>query len=340
MSQMAHTADNPQKSNLIAGQTDKAGEVLVWNDEDFIYIKYVTMEGWLITETHCAVVADPNEFPTTGADNPKIGKFEFSSEHDPGVTEVMHKISWTDMGWPVGGMVFIACHAVVITMEGDGWREETAWGCYDGDSNSYDFEGKRWGCYFDYKIQDEPGEPGKPILNIPLDPVKAQINYEGGSGIHGDPSYFDTMLTFDGTYDVWSGFWYDGWCADSNVIISPGQEFDVKLYLSTDPNIPWYAKDDEQWDKINYLLNQDYSGIGATWKEIQCAIWALADATPDYSDGSVSGFDATIRDQIINDCNTNGVGFFPGPGQWMAIIVDPNDGVTQTIQLSFIVVDP
>jgi hypothetical protein len=360
MSQLAHTADAPQKSNLIAGQEDKAGEVHVWNDEEFIYVKYISMGGWLITETHCSVVADPNDFPTTGSDNPKIGKFEFSSEHDPGVTEVIHKISWTDMNWPVGSPVFIACHAVVEIKEGEGWREETAWGCFDGDSNSYDFDGKRWGCYFDYKIQDEPGEPGKPgLLNIPEDPVTAIFDYYPGhlvdGQLFGEPSFFDVNIqgideTVDPPYDVWNG-WYDGWCADSTVLIVPDgvKEYNVKMYLSTDENLPAYADNDEQWDKINYMLNQYINGEYdfANWRDFQNAIWHFADdpSIVQFDEPGVEGYNPANKDLIVADANAYGEGFFPGPGQWMAIIlVDPDDPVDDengnSFQLTFIVVDP
>jgi hypothetical protein len=301
-----------------------------------------------------AIVADADDFPLTGSLNPKIGKFEFDSYHDPAVTEVVHMVDLDEKEWGVGGEVFIACHAVVITKEGDGWREETAWGCYDKSGepafNSYEWEGKRWGCYFDYTIQP-PGEPGKGVIDIPLEVIQVKFHFHMIGKGQVD-SYFDVELQgvpegYDIINTVGDQGWYDGWCADSDMGIEAMNTFiDAKLYLSTDvDSLPAYAKDDEiYWDQINYVLNKYHVGEGiyasADYRDIQVVIWYLTDATPVLTDPDIAGYDAALVDDILDDAALNGVGFYPSPGEWLAVIVDTDFAPTQTHQLTFIVVDP
>jgi hypothetical protein len=112
------------------------------------------------------------------------------------------------------------------------------------------------------------------------------------------------------------------------------------LYLSTNPNLPWYAKDDEQWDYVNYILNKDYSYLGATVHDFQNAIWYFTDSDPRIGAFPTSDYTPEILEAIIDDAEANGANFVPGKGQWMAIICDSNDGVEQNIQLTIIVIDP
>jgi hypothetical protein len=320
----AHTAENPFVTNLIAGQSIDAGDIMVWNDETDLYVKYKTDNGWMLTETHLEVEVSVEDLAQTGSGSPKIGKFDYKSTHDPPVTEHTYVIPLDS--WGPGTTLYLAAHAVVVKkMDDGGWQEETGWG--EGD----DFD-KSWAMYFSYEVQDD----GK-ILDIPLDPVTAKINYAGGPSSVGDPSYFDVQLLFEGSgYDVYDEAWYDGWCGDSMVIMSPNQDYGVQMYLSTElDELPDYAKDDEDWEKVNYLLNQDY---GADWQTMQAAIWTFTDSNPTFSE--LWGMDADLLAEIVADVNANSAGFYPGEGQWMAIIIDPNDGVTQTTQLMFIVVDP
>jgi hypothetical protein len=296
---LAHTAANPFVTDLIAGQNIDAGSVSVWNDDTTLYVKFQGEDGWLITETHVAVEVDLEDIPTNGAENPKIGKFEFASEHQPGVESYTHEIP---LDWPVGTFVFIAAHAVVWSAD---QGEETAWGCYEGTGGG-EWEGKRWGCYFDYEIQDD--EPWK-LLNIPGGMVKITPVYGDN---YGEPAFFDTTVSeCPEGYDVTNGV-YDGWCVDSRIGIENRETYDVTLYLSTDPNLPWYAKDDEQWDYVNYILNKDYSYLGATIHDIQNAIWYFTDSDPKIGAFPTSDYSPEILEAIIKDVEGNGVGFILG----------------------------
>jgi hypothetical protein len=66
----SHSEDTPLAVDLLAGQTEDIGDVLVWNDVDYLYVKYVTTDDWCLTETHLAVAGDLEEIPTTKKDNP------------------------------------------------------------------------------------------------------------------------------------------------------------------------------------------------------------------------------------------------------------------------------
>jgi len=105
----AHTAGAPQEVDLLAGKNIKVGTVSVWNDADNLYVKYETIGGWEMTETHLAVAATGDGIPQTKTHNPIPGQFPYSTKHDPAVTEFTYTIPLTGLGTnPV-----IAAHAVV-----------------------------------------------------------------------------------------------------------------------------------------------------------------------------------------------------------------------------------
>jgi hypothetical protein len=116
----AHTEDDPFVTNLIAGGGNEksamdVGQVEVWNDADYLYVKYVVdVEGWCLTETHLHVATSPEVIPQKNG-NPIPGKFEDSSEYalDPceqGPDPYMIPLD----GWDVGTELYIAAHAVVV----------------------------------------------------------------------------------------------------------------------------------------------------------------------------------------------------------------------------------
>ncbi|MFW9876879.1 MAG: hypothetical protein ACFFG0_27615 [Candidatus Thorarchaeota archaeon] len=381
---LAHTEEDPFKVDLIAGKNKDVGDVLVWNDGDTLYVKFQTTDGWTISETHLAVGDTFDDIPQTKSGNPQIGQFEYSSEHNPAVTECVYEIE-LEKDWLADTELYLAAHAVVQIEKNDNdndnddndesnnnykclnkwmkmkgkkcnrflqhlksykcmkkWKncnvlcrgfnynqEETAWG------EGKRFTCKNWAMYFKYTIQQP--DPWK-LLNIPEGKVKITPFYPGTD--YGEKSYFDTTLSeVPEGYDITNGLW-DGWCADSTIGLQNGETYEAKLYLSTDPNLPAYAKDDEQWDYINYILNQDYSYLGGNYQDIQCAIWYFADANPQLGVAGTSHYTPEITQAIIDDALANGAEFIPSNGQWMAVICDPNDGIEQTLQVNFIVVDP
>jgi Ca-activated chloride channel family protein len=147
---------HPYVADLIAGGGNAksaidVGEVIIYNDEDYLYIKYVTEDGWYMTETHLHVAADsPDGIPQTKKGNPIPGQFDHIDYHNPAVQCVEYMIEW-DEDWEPGTVLYIAAHAVVEKMVGYDmygmpiYQEETAWG--DG----LEFEGKNWATYMEYE---------------------------------------------------------------------------------------------------------------------------------------------------------------------------------------------
>jgi hypothetical protein len=102
----AHTESDPFKRDLIAGRSIKVGDVLVWNDEHYLYVKYVTSDDWYITEVHLEVATNPSSIPQAKG-NPIPGKFTYKAE-GLWTQEYQFTISWV-----AGTTLYIAAHAKV-----------------------------------------------------------------------------------------------------------------------------------------------------------------------------------------------------------------------------------
>lgn len=125
-----------QSFPLIAGQHYNAGSVNVDLIDGEIVISYQSSGDWDISGIHIDISGCDNlTFPTTGSGNPKIGKFEYKSEHEDGINQVDYFFNEADLG----DQFCVALHAVVE--DGNGNRE-TAWA--DG---GHDFGGNSWAMY-------------------------------------------------------------------------------------------------------------------------------------------------------------------------------------------------
>ena len=171
---------------------------------------------------------------------------------------------------------------------------------------------------------DECDQTGNKEISLPDVPVTMIVSHPWTI----PPSYFKTTLSNvpAGDYNVENGD-YVGWCCDLEHSINPGQLYTVTLYSSYDPTMPSYFAD-EDWDKVNYLINHKVDHEPYTWEQMQDAIWY-------FIDGGYSGTDPKVW-EIINDADVNGDGFIPQTGQWIAVICDAGPN----IQHSFIEVDP
>jgi hypothetical protein len=174
-----------------------------------------------------------------------------------------------------------------------------------------------------------PVEIPSAIITVEAEPIP------GSNG-----NYFDIQLSdVPAGYDISNGTW-TGWCADSRVFITPGTLYDTNVYCIEDPSMPAYMNDDEQWDKVNYVINryrdgaydtQLSSNTTADWKEIQAAIWNLTDADPNYQ-----GYFTAASQDIIDDAQSNGDGFCPGDNEIPIVVIDPYDTPDDRKQLLFI----
>jgi hypothetical protein len=97
---------------LVAGKNIDVGTVIVWNDADNLYVKYVIDDPteWCLTETHLHVATSLDGIPQKNG-NPPPGQFDYKDEHDC-VTEFLYTIPLTS--WSVDTLLYIAAHAVVM----------------------------------------------------------------------------------------------------------------------------------------------------------------------------------------------------------------------------------
>ena len=101
----AHTEGEPFKTDLIAGQHHKVGEVHVWNDDIFLHVKYVVNSDWDLVETHLDVRLILEDIPQKNG-NPIPGKFTYKDSANP------LAIPLADLGAATGDTLYIAAHAV------------------------------------------------------------------------------------------------------------------------------------------------------------------------------------------------------------------------------------
>jgi hypothetical protein len=135
---------------LTAGQSIDAGTVTVSHDGVNLYITYETIDGWELVETHLAVATSSEVIPQTKNGNPIPGKFTYSMEHDPAVTEYTYEIT---LEWVIGTKLYIAAQAEVRKQigvdESTGdpiYQEETGWG------EGSEFAGKNWAMFFTFVV--------------------------------------------------------------------------------------------------------------------------------------------------------------------------------------------
>jgi hypothetical protein len=109
-STIGHQQSDPYSTDLIAAQHYDAGDVLVWNTGDFLYVNFTTADDWSLSETHLHVATSAGGIPQTKKGNPIPGRFDYKGEHDPLVPWFEYKIPNT---WDVDDTLYIAAHAVV-----------------------------------------------------------------------------------------------------------------------------------------------------------------------------------------------------------------------------------
>jgi hypothetical protein len=119
---LAHTEDDPLVVDLLAGQTEDIGDVLVWNDAEKLYVQFLyTGDNCGFLEIHLQVSPGTtvDAFPEdvlTKKGNPIPGQFEYS--HSGGCfTEHTFPINLAEKGWTTDTALVIAAHAALGRQE-------------------------------------------------------------------------------------------------------------------------------------------------------------------------------------------------------------------------------
>jgi hypothetical protein len=136
--------------DLKAGQHTDAGNITVWNDESYIYVRYTTEDGWKLTETHLQVGCSVDDLrtKTNGGGSVSPGQFTYKNTHDK-ITSYTYQVPLSAIegcNEPGEGTIYIAAHAYVVKKIYLGLSEEgeTAWG--EGPR----FTDNTWEMYFKY----------------------------------------------------------------------------------------------------------------------------------------------------------------------------------------------
>ena len=144
----------------------------------------------------------------------------------------------------------------------------------------------------------------------------------------GAPSYFWTTITNAG---LLNGS-YIGWCVDTDLTISQGQNYTNVVYYTDYSLIPsGFLENPQNLDLVNWILNQGFvgqnstGGFGAfTYGDVQRAIWSLID-NQNLTNG-LGDWNQNRVNQILAAANANGEGFVPVCGQVFAVILAPVNG--------------
>ncbi len=161
-----------------------------------------------------------------------------------------------------------------------------------------------------------------PELTLPTHLVTARFIYPGAG------SYWDVELSGVGSgYSVGDGT-YAGWCVDQTGLLSEGSSYTVRLYSSYDPSVPTYlgggqqgARPRNDFDLVNWIINNRQ---GYNREDVQEAIWYFVDGGADPS---------TPEARELRDAALSHEGFVRGPGQYVAVVLDPDPAYAQQTKL-------
>jgi len=312
-----HWVSQPVVHTLWAGQHINAGTVTVWSTEETLFVRYDMAENWWLEETHAHVAQTLKGIPQTKKGNPIPGQFEFKDDWDPRVKTCTYAIP-VRTGWEPPVCLYIATHAVAVEMvNGTVKQRQTGW------AGDREFPGKNWALYFKYCRRLDRKDVTLPTEwvtmvahNTSKNPGAESYWLVTLSDVPGDP----------GDYDVWNGDWL-GWCGEMWVGLTPDVPYSIRLWSSILPGLPPRLQHD-RWDNINYLLNHKHPD--ATAMDIQTAIWLIR------GDLKVLPTGYPLSLEMYNDAMLNGNDWYPGSGDWIAVILE----TPERVQLCFIEVDP
>ncbi len=135
----------------------------------------------------------------------------------------------------------------------------------------------------------------------------------------GSSSYFDSIISdVPSGYDIMNGA-YKGWCVQLGLYIPLETPHTINLYSSCDDLGMPDSFQNENWSKVNYVLNYKQGDQG----DVQDVIWY-------YTSGGEYPSDSDAQ-AMINDAELYGIDFCPEHGQVVAILADGGDSIQRTI---------
>lgn len=152
--QIKATELNPDVYPIWAGQTILAGNMYIWNNDDYFFIKFQTTGGWMLEQTHVHITTSPTLVPGYPGSTP--GQYDYQATHNPTVITYTYQIPRAMYPlMAVGDTIVIAAHSSVVNNDymGGGYQQETGYG---GDNPG---PGPQWWYYMYYTITDDDDPP-------------------------------------------------------------------------------------------------------------------------------------------------------------------------------------
>jgi len=286
--------------DLVAGQFYDVGEVCVWHDVDYLYVRYETIGGiWPLNITHLAVEeSSPDDIPQKNG-NPIPGQFPYTEPWDSGPNFDTYRI-------PLVAAPILSSNGKKVLVPGHNWAEgDTLYIAAHSVVGICDCESLE--------------------LILP-DTVDADVHYPG------DSSYFIVTISGDGILDGE----HKGWCADADDEISRDGDYTGDIYTSICDDLADLPEgliaNPGNLDLVNWLLN-NWEDLGYTAGDAQAAIWILLSGHLPSSLSSIlaSGGKGWPASQDYDETDTLALvaaaeahdGFEPGCGDVMAVIFVP-----------------
>lgn len=203
-----------QTQTLYAGQSIDAGTVTLTVSGDNLVVTYNTHDGWTLSDTHLWIGTSLTDMPQTRKGSPKIGNFPYHSGDISGSSSYSESIplSTLDFICPQADTTYyLAAHAVVSKVSGDGDNVQTETGWADGIRF---VEQGMWGTYFTITLSCNCGDDRPPVVAG----CETAFAYSGGSNA-ADDDITTSFLVIDEDADGNGDFNRWGW---SNGPIGPG----------------------------------------------------------------------------------------------------------------------
>ncbi|WP_026810874.1 DUF7467 domain-containing protein [Arenibacter latericius] len=144
----------------------------------------------------------------------------------------------------------------------------------------------------------------------------------------GSKSYLDLVIA-DGSL---AGD-YAAWCIDVARTLNAGDCFEANVFNSYEPVPAGVVDKPENFDLINWILNQDFvgelseNGVDAyTIGDVQWAMWELIDDANCIACTYLQPYNVGRANEIISFAIANGKGYKPGGGDVLAVVLQPTDG--------------
>lgn len=126
---------------------------------------------------------------------------------------------------------------------------------------------------------------------------------------------------------------YGAWCIDDDLGIALETCYEnVGVFASTE-TLPDVFEYPENFDKVNWLLNQGYVSSGYTYGDLQFAIWKLLDdvRADECLDCNLGDWDIDRAEGLVQLAMDNGNDFIPDCGEYVGIILIPDGDVQPLI---------